>query len=60
MMRITKATKIKIIGLHESGLGVRRIKQHLMNRNITQSLCGITNVIKNWINDETIERKKGS
>ena len=51
-MRILRSTKLKILGLHETGFGLKKIRQYLA--------AEISLVIKNYANNNIIERKNGS
>ena len=59
-MHISEASKVKIIGLHERGLGVKNIRKYLVRQNINHSLSGIAYVVKKWETTQQIGRKKGS
>ena len=48
-----------IIGLYQTGFGIKRIKQYL-SANVNHSLTGITCIIRKWNNDHRIGRKVGS
>lgn len=59
-MRISRESKVRIIGYHMDGLGCKRIRRLLLQRNMNHSLTGISHVINKWRTLNIIERKTGS
>jgi hypothetical protein len=59
-MRISRETKARIIIYNLDGIGSKRIRQLLLEKNINHSVTGISHVLNKWRTSNTIEQKTGS